>query len=87
MGTKRIAVQEGLHEEAKLLRVNGYEVTTVDNATEPIDVIVYSNKNTNYLAHNTTGKLGIESYNKFVKMINVEEVGREGLISVIEEIQ
>lgn len=87
MKGKLIAVQEGLHEATETLRQKGYRITMIDEANEPIDVIVYSNRNVNYLAHNTTGKIHIPSYNKFVKMINIEEVGINNLISTIEEIR
>lgn len=86
MKNKLVAVQEGLHEAADLLKEKGYRITTIDEANEPIDVIVYSNKNDDYLAHNTTGKINIPSYNKFVKMINLEEVGMDNLVTTVEEL-
>lgn len=84
---KYIAVQEGLHEVAKLLKSYGYRVTTVDNSQNPIDVIIYSSSNNEYLAHNMAGEIQIPSYNQFVKMINIDEVGMEDIISRIEELQ
>ncbi|SNS24834.1 Uncharacterised protein family (UPF0180) [Anaerovirgula multivorans] len=87
MKSKLIAVQEGLHEAAKILREKGYRVTTIDKAKEPIDVIIYSNRNNDYLAHNTTGEIRVPSYNQFVKMINVEEVDINNLVSTIEELE
>lgn len=86
MANKSIALQEGLHEAAKLLKENGYHVTAIDEAEKPIDAIVYSNRNHDYLAHNTTGKIMVPSYNKFVKMINIDEIGINNLIRAIEEI-
>ncbi|MCC5912538.1 MAG: YkuS family protein [Clostridiaceae bacterium] len=87
MQSKVIAVQEGLHEASKLLKEKGYKVTTVDKANEAIDVIVYSNSNKEYLAHNMEGSLGIPSYNQFVRMINLDEVGIENLIATVEDIE
>lgn len=87
MKGKRVAVQEGLHEAAKLLKEKGYQVTTIDNADEAIDVIVYSGKNQKYLAHNMTGNIGVKANNNFVKMINLDEISMQNLISNIEELE
>ncbi|SES64324.1 Uncharacterised protein family (UPF0180) [Natronincola peptidivorans] len=87
MKSKLIAVQEGLHETAELLKKQGYRVTTIDQANEPIDVIIYSSKNKEYLAHNMRGNISIPSYNQFVKMINVDEVGINNIINNVEELE
>ncbi|SCX89470.1 YkuS family protein [Alkaliphilus peptidifermentans] len=86
MRSKRIAVQEGLHDAAKLLEDYGYAVTSVDDASDTIDAIVYSFKNTEYLAHNMTGRLGFSDNNKFVKMINLDEIGLDQLINALDEL-
>ncbi|KAB3538609.1 hypothetical protein F8154_01570 [Alkaliphilus pronyensis] len=82
---KVIAIQEGLHDAAKLLREAGYSITSVDNSEKPIDAIVYSFNNKDYLAHNMTGELKITDNNKYVKMINLDEIGVDYLINAIEE--
>jgi len=84
---KLIAVQEGLHEVADYLQANGYRVTNIDNSRNPIDVIVYSSSNDEYLAHNMTGVIQLPANNKFVKMLNIDEVGMEDIINRIEEIE
>lgn len=86
MAKKVIAVQEGLHRVADYLKEAGYQITSIDDGSVPIDVIVYSSENKEYLAHNTTGKIGIAANNKFVKMINVDEIDRENIIPTIEEL-
>ncbi len=83
---KRVAVQEGLHEAAELLKEKGYSVTNIDESKVPIDVIIYSNGNKEYLSHNIKGEMEMPSNNQFVKMINIDEVGIEELINKIEEI-
>ena len=84
---KLIAVQEGLHEVADYLKANGFRVTNIDNSKNPIDVIIYSSSNDEYLAHNMTGEIQVPANNKFVKMINIDEVGIQDIIDRIEEIQ
>lgn len=85
--SKVVAVQEGLHDVAKLLREKGYNITTIDIANEPIDVIIYSNENNDYLAHNTTGVIDLVSYNQFTNMINLDEVGLDNIITTIEQLE
>ncbi|SDK39957.1 YkuS family protein [Natronincola ferrireducens] len=87
MKNKLIAIQEGLHGATEILKEKGYRITTIDKAKDPIDVIVYSSSNNNYLAHNMTGEISIPSYNQFVKMINLDEIGIENLITTIEELE
>ncbi len=87
MKNKIIAVQEGLHEVAEMLKTSGYHVTTVDESNLPIDIIIYSSQNTDYLAHNTSGQIAIPANNEYVKMINYDEVGKDRLISSIEELE
>lgn len=84
---KLIAVQEGLHEVGELLKSIGYRVTNIDNSKSPVDIIIYSSKNQEYLAHNTTGEIQIPSYNQFVKMINYDEVGIKNIVNTIEELE
>ncbi|KAB3533211.1 YkuS family protein [Alkaliphilus serpentinus] len=86
MAKKTIAVQEGLHNVASHLKEAGYKITTIDDGSAPIDLIVYSTKNMDYIAHNTSGTLRIGGNNKYVKMINVDEVGLKNIISTIEEL-
>ncbi len=83
---KLVAVQEGLHEAAELLKEKGYRVTNIDESTLPIDVIIYSSHNKEYLSHNKVGELPIPSNNQFVKMINIDEVGIKDIINKIEEL-
>ena len=85
--SKVVAVQEGLHDVARLLREKGYNVTTIDMANEAIDVIIYSNENNDYLAHNTTGIIDLVSYNQFTSMINLDEVGLDNIITTIEQLE
>ncbi|AOY77444.1 YkuS family protein [Clostridium formicaceticum] len=87
MQNKLVAVQEGLHEVAEVLRRKGYKVTTIDEAEEPIDAIIYSNHSRHYLAHNMTGKINIPSYNQFVKMVNIDEIGIENIATFLKELE
>lgn len=86
MNKRIIAVQEGLHQVAALLKKEGYPVTTIDDSSLPIDVIIYSSQNNDYIAHNMSGRLEVPANNEFVKMINIDEIGIDNLISTIEEI-
>ncbi|MBM7614607.1 YkuS family protein [Alkaliphilus hydrothermalis] len=87
MGRKIIAVQEGLHEVAELLKSEGFQVTSVDDSSNPIDIIIYSTTDDEYIAHNDTGMINLSSNNKFVRMLNVDEVGINNILSAVEELE
>ncbi|GAB6084905.1 YkuS family protein [Alkaliphilus crotonatoxidans] len=86
MKQKRIALQEGLHQLAAQLKEEGYQIVSVDDGGEPLDVIIYSNKNKKYLAHNLTGAITSSANNQFVTMINADEYSYEELLRQIESI-
>lgn len=87
MRSKRIALQEGLHDLAQQLREAGYEIVSLDEGGEPLDVMIYSGENKKYLAHNLSGELKVPANNQFVNLLNADEFDHEELIRQIEMLE
>lgn len=83
---KVIAVQNGLDSIADKLRDKGYHVTDFNGTKEPIDAMIYSERVGYQTPPETTSSRFLMS-NKFVVMLNADEMDEDEIVNRVDAIR